>query len=32
MPEYDKEVSGRVSLAAVFENFVQAVKFNVAKW
>ena len=30
--EYDKEVSGRLSLAGVFENFVEAVKFNVSKW
>jgi len=29
--EYDKEVSGRVSLAGVFANFVEAVKMNVAK-
>ena len=27
--EYDKEVSGRVSLAEVFANFVEAVKRNV---
>ncbi len=30
--EYDKEVSGRVSLAGIFANFVEAVKANVAKW
>lgn len=30
--EYDKEVSGRVSLAGVFSNFVEAVNTNVAKW
>jgi hypothetical protein len=30
--EYDKEVSGRVSLAGVFANFVEAVKVNVALW
>lgn len=30
--EYDKEVTGRVSLARVFANFVEAVKRNVAKW
>ena len=30
--EYDKEVSGRVSLAGVFANFVEAVKVNVAQW
>jgi hypothetical protein len=30
--EYDKEVSGRVSLAGVFANFVKAVKANVSKW
>ena len=32
LSEYDKEVSTRLSLAGVFENFVEAVKFNVAKW
>ena len=30
--EYDKEVAGRVSLAGVFENFFEAVKFNVSIW
>ena len=30
--EYDNEVYGRVSLARVFANFVEAVKSNVAKW
>ena len=30
--EYDTEVSGRVRLAKVFANFVEAVKANVAKW
>jgi len=30
--EYDKEIEGRVSLAGVFENFVEAVKENVATW
>lgn len=30
--EYDKKVLGRVSLAEVFANFVEAVKANVAKW
>jgi hypothetical protein len=30
--EYDKEVAGRVSLANVFVNFVEAVNANVAKW
>ncbi|MCK9367222.1 MAG: hypothetical protein M0P72_08750 [Metallibacterium scheffleri] len=30
--EYDKEVSGRISLAGVFANFVEAVKANVTKW
>jgi len=30
--EYDKEVLGRISLASVFTNFVEAVKVNVAKW
>lgn len=30
--EYDKEVFGRVSLAGVFANFVEAVKVNVALW
>ena len=30
--EYDKEVSGRVSLSGVFANFVEAVNANVAKW
>lgn len=30
--EYDKEVSGRVSLVGVFANFVEAVKVNFALW
>lgn len=30
--EYDKEIAGRVSLAGVFENFVEAVKVNIATW
>ncbi len=29
---YSKEVDGRVGLAEVFENFIAAVKRNVAKW
>lgn len=29
---YRKEVGGRVSLSSIFVNFIQAVKFNVAKW
>jgi hypothetical protein len=29
--EYDKEVSGRVSLSEVFVNFVEAVNANVTK-
>jgi len=29
---YKKEVSGRVNLAKVFENFVEGVEMNVAKW
>jgi len=29
---YDKEIAGRISLAKVFPNFVDAVDANVAKW
>lgn len=29
---YEKEIKGRIGLANVFPNFVQAVKTNVAKW
>lgn len=29
---YAKEVTGHVGLADVFSNFVDGVKFNVAKW
>ena len=32
MKIYTKEMQGRVSLAEVFSNFIDAVKANVAKW
>jgi len=32
LEQYAKELNGRVSLAMVFDNFIDGVKANVEKW